>query len=74
MDELVKLLAAKTGLPEDKAKMAIETVIGFMKQRLPGSVGDQLTSCLTAPSGEGLVDKVKGMAESVGGVFTKKAG
>lgn len=66
MDELVKLITAKTGLPEDKAKMAIEVVIGFMMQRLPGSVGDQLTSCLTAPSGEGLVDKLKGMAESAG--------
>ncbi len=74
MDELIKQLAAKTGLPEDKAKMAIEMVVGFMKQRLPASVGDQLTSCLNAPAGEGLVDKVKGMAESVGGVFSKKAG
>jgi hypothetical protein len=32
MDELVKLLTEKTGLPDDKARMAIETVIGFLKE------------------------------------------
>jgi len=28
MDELVKLVAQKTGLPPDQAKVAVETVIG----------------------------------------------
>jgi hypothetical protein len=74
MDELVKLLAEKTGLAEDKARMAVETVLGFLKQRLPGSVGEQLNTYLASPTGEGLAEKVKGMAQSVGGVFTKKAG
>lgn len=73
MDELVKLLTEKTGLPDDKAKMAVETVIGFLKQRLPGSVGEQLNTFLSTSASHGLADKVKGMAQSVGEVFTKKA-
>ena len=74
MDELIKLLTEKTGLPEDKARMAADTVIGFLKQRLPGTVGEQLNSILSAPSSPGLAEKMKGMAESVGSVFTRKAG
>lgn len=73
MDELIKLLTERTGLPEDKARMAAETVIGFLKQRLPGPVGEQLNSVLSAQTSPGITEKVKGIAESVGSVFTKKA-
>jgi len=73
MDELIKLLTEKTGLPDDKARMAVETVIGFLKQRLPSSVGEQLNTCLSIPAGHGLTEKVKEMAHNVGGVFSKKA-
>lgn len=74
MDELVKMVMDKTGLPDEKARTAIETVVGFLKQRLPASVGEQLSTYLATPTGEGLAEKVKGMAHSVGEVFTKKAG
>lgn len=73
MDELVKLLAEKTGLPEDKARMAAETVIGFLMQRLPATVGEQLNSILSAPASAGFAEKVKGMSETVAALFTKKA-
>lgn len=73
MDELVKLLAQKTGLPEDKARMAAETVIGFLKQRLPGPVGEQLNSVLSVQASPGFTEKVKGMSETVAALFTKKA-
>ncbi len=73
MDELIKMLTEKTGLPDDKARLAVQTVIGFLKERLPSSVGEQLDTCLSLPAGQGLSDKVKEMAHSVTGVFTKKA-
>ena len=74
MDELVKLLTEKTGLPDDKARMAIETVVDFLKQRLPSTVAEQLNTCLSSPAGQGIAEKVKSMAQGVGSVFTKKAG
>ena len=46
MDELVKLVAKKTGLPEDKAKVAVETVVGFLKQKLPAPVASQIDGVL----------------------------
>ena len=73
MDELIKLVAQKTGLADDKARLAVEVVVGFLKQRLPGSVGEQLSAIVPGTAGGGLTEKVKGIAESVGGVFTKKA-
>ena len=73
MDELIKLLTEKTGLPNDKAKVAVEVVVGFLKQRLPGSVGEQLNAIVSGTAGGGLTEKVKGIAETVGGVFTKKS-
>ncbi len=73
MDELIKLVTQKTGLPDDKARLAVDVVVGFLKQRLPGSVGEQLNAALSGAAGGGLTEKVKGIAESVGGVFTKKA-
>ena len=74
MDELIKMLTEKTGLPDDKARVAVETVIGFLKERLPRSVGEQLNTSLSLPAGHGFGEKVKEMAHSVGGVFSRKAG
>ncbi len=71
MDELIKLLTEKTGLPDNKARIAVETVVGFLKQRLPASMAEQLNTILTAPAGEGIAEKVKEMAAGLGGVFKK---
>lgn len=74
MDELIKLLTARTGLPDDKARIAIETVVGFLKQHMPGPMAEQLNAVISTAPSEGLAEKVKGMAQTVGNVFTKKAG
>lgn len=71
MDELIKLVTEKTGLSDDKAKLAIETVVGFLKQRLPAPVAEQLNASLTGAATEGIAEKVKGMAAGLGGVFKK---
>jgi nucleoid DNA-binding protein len=46
MDELVKLVSQKTGLPQDKAKLAVETVLNFLKQKLPATFAGQLDAIL----------------------------
>lgn len=40
--ELVRMVAEKTGLSEDKAHTAAETVIGYLKSKLPAGVSSQL--------------------------------
>lgn len=37
-DELLNIVTQETGLTPNQAKAAIETVIGYLKQRLPPSV------------------------------------
>jgi uncharacterized protein (DUF2267 family) len=69
MDELVKLVAQKTGLSEDKAKVAVETVLGSVKDRLPAPVAGQIDSIL---GGEEGAPGLGGVAQSLGGMFGKK--
>ncbi len=61
MDELVKLVMQKTGLPEAQAKMAVETVLGFLKQKLPAPVGAQLDAVLAG--------QMPDLAKGLGGLF-----
>jgi hypothetical protein len=68
MDELIKLVSDKTGLSEDMAKMAVDTVLGFLKQKLPAPVAGQIDSVLggsSNPSGLG------GIAQGLGGLLKR---
>ena len=61
-EELVRMVAEKTGLPEDKARSATETVIGYLKERLPASVAGQLDN-------PGLAGGIGEAAKSMGSKF-----
>jgi hypothetical protein len=52
--ELVRMVAEKTGLPDDKAHAAAETVIGYLKSKLPAGVASQLDSIAGGGSSAGL--------------------
>ena len=65
MDELIELVASKTGLPPDKAKVAVNTVISFLKKKLPPNIAGQLDALL---AGGGLPDDLtKGLGGLLGG-------
>ncbi len=64
MDELVKLVSKKTGLPPDQAKVAVQTVIDFLKKKLPAPVAAQIDGVLSG--------NVTDLAKGLGGVFGKK--
>lgn len=44
MNELVNLVTQKTGIPADKAQMAVQTVMGYLKDKLPAPIAGQLDS------------------------------
>ena len=46
MDELVKLVSEKAGIPEEAARQAVETVIGFLKEKLPAPIAGQIDGIL----------------------------
>ena len=46
MEELIKQVMKKVGLSEDLAKQAIETVLGFLKDKLPEPIAGQVDTLL----------------------------
>ena len=64
MDELIQQVAQRTGLAPDKARTAVDTVLGFLKNKLPGPVAGQLENAL---SGKG--DGPRGAGTQMGGIF-----
>lgn len=66
MDELVKLVAKKTGITEAQAKQAVELVLNFVKSKLPAPIAAQIDGLL---GGGGSLGDV---AQGLGGLFGKK--
>jgi hypothetical protein len=78
VDDLIKTIQEKTGLPVDKAQDVIETVIGFVADKLPGPIGDQVKNFLggegddaaaEGDDGGGLMDKAKDALGGLGGLL-----
>ncbi len=76
MDELIKQVAERTGLGEDKARTAVETVVGFLKERLPSPIAGQVDSVLgggaAAAGGGSVTDRAGDVLGGLGGMFGKK--
>lgn len=60
MDELVKLIMQKTGLPEAQARQAAETAVTFLKGKLPAPVASQIDGLLQGTSAAGGASDVMG--------------
>lgn len=64
MDELINKVAAKIGVSPDKAKQAVETVVSYLKSKLPGPVAAQIDGVLSGGA--------SGIAGKIGGLLGKK--
>lgn len=64
MDELVKLVADKVGINEAQAKQAVETVLAFLKDKLPEPIAGQIEAALKGDLSD--------LAGGLGGLFGKK--
>lgn len=66
MENIIKLVTEKAGISEAQATTAVQTVIGFLKAKMPGGIGTQVETFLQGDGGlgsmgEGLKDKMGGM-------------
>jgi hypothetical protein len=69
MDELIKLITERTGLPADQARAAAQTTIDFLKSKLPESMAGYVDMALNS----GMIDAAAGQAGNMlGGLFGKK--
>ncbi|MDM8518526.1 hypothetical protein QUF64_00660 [Anaerolineales bacterium HSG6] len=63
MDELVKLVSEKTGLSEEMSKTAVETVLEYLKEKLPAPIASQIDGVLENGDAAG------GLSSALGGMF-----
>lgn len=66
MEELYALVVQKTGLPKEQAKMAVDTVLDFLKKKLPAPVAAQIDAVLGGKGDLGAA------ADMLGGLFGGK--
>jgi hypothetical protein len=71
VDKLLELVQEKAGISAEQAQKAIEAVIGFMKDKLPGPLGDQLSKFAGGGDDDGGEDDGGGM---LGGLTDKLGG
>ncbi|HEV2859901.1 MAG TPA: hypothetical protein VGX48_02720 [Pyrinomonadaceae bacterium] len=73
MDELIRQVTERTGISEQQARTAVETVIGFLKTRLPAPIAGHLDSFTgggaTGSGGGGLADQAGDVLGGLGGMF-----
>ena len=71
MDEMVKQVAARTGLPEAQALAAARAAVDFLDDKLPAPVGGNLKSML-AGEGGGAGGGLGDVAGKLGGLSSGK--
>ena len=70
MDEIVRMVVERTGISEEQARTAVETVLGYVKGKLPEPIAGQVDSYLSGGGGGGggsLGDLAGGLGGLLGG-------
>jgi|GEM_PF-544226 len=72
--ELINQVTKKTGLTTDQATAAVNTVISYLKSKLPSAVAGQIDNLLNGGAGGmgAAQDAASKVAGAVGGVLGKK--
>ena len=72
MEALIKMVAEKTGITEAQATTAVQTVVGFLKDKMPAGIGSQVESFVKGGTGAGsLGDLAGGVKDKIGNIFGK---
>jgi len=66
LDELIKLVSKKTGLSQEMSKTAVETVLNYLKQKLPAPIAAQVDGVLSGGGTPDMGDLAKGLGSMLG--------
>jgi nucleoid DNA-binding protein len=60
VEELIKTVSEKAGIGAEQAKTAVNTVMEFIKNKVPG-IGDKIKELIASGGGEGggIVDSIR---------------
>jgi len=69
VNDLANLVAQKAGIGPDQAKVAVATVVAYLKYKLPGPVAAQLDAVAGAGADDGrsMGDAIKHLRAAMGG-------
>ena len=73
MEELIKQVTERTGISEEQARTAVQTVLGYLQNNLPAGLSQQLGGLLGGSGGAGggipggVGDLVGGLGGLLGG-------
>lgn len=73
MEQLIALVCAKTGISAEQARSSIDTVLHFLKDKLPAPLASQLDAAVNSggAGGTNLADMAKNVP-GLGGLFGSK--
>ncbi len=71
MEDLIKLVSEKTGLSEDKAKVAVDTVTMYLKSKLPGSISSQVDKYLSSDVPSESDEMMSNLKDTLAGIYKK---
>lgn len=73
MEQLIDQIVQKTGISHDQASQAAQTVVAFLKDKLPGPIASQLDGVLSGQSAGSATDQAQqalgGMGGALGGIL-----
>ncbi len=61
MDQLVQQVVQRTGLPEAQAREAVQTVVDFIKQKLPPPIAAQVDGFLNSQQADDVAQQAQQM-------------
>jgi hypothetical protein len=69
MNELITQLTQRVGLSPEQARLAADTVLGFVKSRLPAPIAGQIDQIIGSGGAKGSAEGLGGIAKEIGGMF-----
>ncbi|HLL72339.1 MAG TPA: hypothetical protein VK363_12935 [Pyrinomonadaceae bacterium] len=74
MEELIQQVSQRSGISEDQARKAVDTVLGYMRDKLPASASGMIDSAIGggANVAGNVADTAQNVLGNIGGMFGKK--
>ena len=69
MEELIRQVTERTGISEEQARTAVQTVLGYLQNNLPAGISDQLGGLLGGGAGGGAAGGVGDILGGLGGML-----
>ena len=72
MDDLIRQVTERTGISEEQARTAVQTVLGYLQNNMPAGITEQLGGLLGGGAGSGgggLADRAGDLMGGLGGML-----